>query len=117
MLLKFYYFELKHRCFYLAVSFVLCLLVAFTNIHILLLFTTYPFLYSFYQKFIFTNITELIELFWFLIPNISFLFALPFFIYQIKNFLKSSFYPYQVCILNFNVKLIYVNWVFSILLC
>lgn len=117
MLVKSYYFELRYRCFYLLTSIILCSIVVFCNIHSLLLFITYSFLYSFHQKFIFTNLTELIELFWFLIPSTSFMFILPFFIHQVKLYFKNSFYFYQVYILNLNINLIYTSWVFNTLIC
>nr|YP_010888160.1 Sec-independent protein translocase component TatC [Fushitsunagia catenata]WJJ67937.1 Sec-independent protein translocase component TatC [Fushitsunagia catenata] len=112
-----YYSELKKRLIYFLLSFFLCFLISAKNFYLLFLVSSYPFLQSFHQKFILTSALDFLELFWFLILNFCFFFTLPFLLYQIFCFFKSSFYTYQINVLGINFNLMCFSLLVNLITC
>nr|AHX02538.1 SecY [Schizymenia dubyi] len=102
----FYYFsEFNYRLIYIFLSWILCVLILIIKIYILLLLETYPFFKIFLKKFLITHTTDLVHIMYTLILSTSLLFILPFIMYHLMQFCKSSWYRYQLKAL----KKIY-NW-------
>ena len=86
--------ELLWKFVYFLFSVVLLAVIIFNQIDTLVFIETAPFL-RLEKKFISVEITDLIELFWFITFSTTLLFTYPLFSFQINNFFKSSWYHYQ----------------------
>jgi len=86
---------------YVLIGYLLCWIIFFNYIEILFLFEVYPLLSVFSTKrFILTHITQLFNTIWFFSLTLSFIFIYPLFVYQLKHFLISGWYYYQIKLYN-----------------
>nr|YP_009546483.1 SecY-independent transporter protein [Gelidium kathyanniae]AYO27831.1 SecY-independent transporter protein [Gelidium kathyanniae] len=87
--------ELFYRTCYVFISLVFTVLVIVNKFEVIILIEIIPFIYL-GKKFTVVEITDLIELLWFLIFSVSFLTLWPFIIFHLNQFFKSSWYSYQI---------------------
>nr|YP_010027356.1 Sec-independent protein translocase [Sarcopeltis skottsbergii]QOS04477.1 Sec-independent protein translocase [Sarcopeltis skottsbergii] len=116
-LFYFYSIEVVYRYFYIVISFIFCVIIAFLHVQILLLVETYPFLQFSSKKFLVTQTTDLFDVVWILIFSTSLLFVFPLFFYQIVLFSKNSWYEYQTYFIYKLLLFSLLTYIFSLILC
>nr|YP_009317575.1 SecY-independent transporter protein [Gelidium sinicola]AOX49027.1 SecY-independent transporter protein [Gelidium sinicola] len=95
--------EFFYRICYVFISLMLTVSIIVNKFETIILIEIIPFIY-FGKKFTVVEITDLIELLWFLISSISFLTLWPFIIFHLNQFFKPSWYIYQLYYINFTFK-------------
>nr|YP_009317506.1 SecY-independent transporter protein [Gelidium galapagense]AOX48958.1 SecY-independent transporter protein [Gelidium galapagense] len=104
--------ELFYRICYVFISLVFAVLIIVNKFEVIILIETIPFIYS-GKKFTVVEITDLIELLWFLIFSVSFLTLWPFIIFHLNQFFKPSWYLYQIHYIKSIFKQFFFISVFS----
>nr|YP_009317483.1 SecY-independent transporter protein [Gelidium arborescens]AOX48912.1 SecY-independent transporter protein [Gelidium arborescens] len=108
--------EFFYRGFYTVISILFIILVVTIKFDTIILIEIIPLAYL-YKKFTLVEVTDLIELLWFLIFSISFSIVWPFLMFQLSQFFKVGWYKYQiyyiktVCVYVFLISLF--SWVLN----
>nr|YP_008963214.1 preprotein translocase subunit SecY [Gelidium vagum]AGO19328.1 preprotein translocase subunit SecY [Gelidium vagum] len=92
--------EFLCRSFYATINLVFTSLIIIIKFETLVLVEVIPIIHL-SKKFTVVEVTDLIELFWFLTLSISFLIVWPFIIFQLNQFFQSSWHRYQVYYIKF----------------
>nr|YP_009114035.1 preprotein translocase subunit SecY [Gelidium elegans]AGW30474.1 preprotein translocase subunit SecY [Gelidium elegans] len=87
--------EFFYRGFYIVISTISIILIVTAKFDTIILIEIIPLAY-FYKKFTVVEVTDLIELLWFLIFSISLFTAWPFLVFQLNQFFKVGWYKYQI---------------------
>nr|YP_009546260.1 SecY-independent transporter protein [Gelidium gabrielsonii]AYO27608.1 SecY-independent transporter protein [Gelidium gabrielsonii] len=104
--------ELFYRICYVVISLVLIILIIINKFEVVILIEVIPLIYL-DKKFTVVEVTDLIELLWFLIFSVSLLTLWPFIIFHLNQFFKSSWYMYQIYYIKFFLKQFFLVCVFS----
>nr|YP_009541960.1 preprotein translocase subunit SecY [Synarthrophyton chejuense]AYR06630.1 preprotein translocase subunit SecY [Synarthrophyton chejuense] len=93
---NFYFIELIIRFIYVFISYSLCFFMLFIHIDVIFLFEVYPFISLLTRRFIVTQITDFVDVIWYLLSFFSFLFTYPLTLYHFNSFLFNSWKKYQI---------------------
>nr|UVF63018.1 preprotein translocase subunit SecY [Synarthrophyton patena] len=93
---KFYLSEFITRIIYILLSYFICLYVYIINIDNIFLFEIYPFIVFTKKRFIVTQITDFIDVIWYLSLFMTTLFIFPFWLYHVKSYFMVGWYKYQI---------------------
>lgn len=115
-----YYTEIKNRLILLAFAWLFSLVICYLNkealLFILINSTKYVSLHDLKPYFIFTNISEIFQVYVELIIFLSNQIALAMIGYHILMFLSLGLYKFEFIKLKFSYKVFLTSWIFSILL-
>nr|YP_009988357.1 SecY-independent transporter protein [Gelidiella flabella]QNM39633.1 SecY-independent transporter protein [Gelidiella flabella] len=100
--------ELLYRSFYIFLNVIIIALLFFYKYDVLFFIKTFPVILV-KKKFIVTGVTELIELWWFLILSNTSVIIWPFFTVQVSCFLKAGLYKFQFYL----ISTVY-RWIFTV---
>nr|YP_009317552.1 SecY-independent transporter protein [Gelidium sclerophyllum]AOX49004.1 SecY-independent transporter protein [Gelidium sclerophyllum] len=104
--------ELFYRFFYIVISTILIILIVTIKFDTIILIEIIPLAYL-YKKFTVVEVTDLIELLWFLIFSISFLVTWPVLVFQLNQFFKVSWYKYQIYYTRIIFIYVFITSLFS----
>nr|WCH57627.1 Sec-independent protein translocase component TatC [Hypnea wynnei] len=94
-ILIFYTSELLYRIFYWVVCFLLCNYLIFKNISLVIFIESFFFFKLGFDQFILMNVTDLLDLMWYICLKNSLFFSSIYFYYSVVYFFKPCSYFYQ----------------------